>query len=187
MYHKVIEMFGARVNWLLDAEAPSSTIESIITTFGRGAPVVDTLMLIYPHTAREKVAREFLDTKKKLLPPVAPAYCGRTKRITEFGELVAHFEARVSKDELERNKRRDVGIREILYDHQVHQSDIYTQARLRLFIEFLYGYVAYPHAFEIKRKNPIQDEFGVALIGWAQVMMFADPAGPSVVLYDGPL
>lgn len=187
MHRKVIEMFGARVNWLLDAEAPSSTIESIVTTFGRGAPVVDTLMLIYPHTAREKVAREFLDSKKKLLPPVAPAYEGRTKRITEFDVLVAHFEACVSKYELDRNKRCDEGIREILYDHQVHQSDVYTQARLRLFIEFLYGYVAYPHAFVINRSKPLQDEYGVTVMGWAKVTMFADPSGPSVVLYDGPL
>ena len=131
MRHKVIEMFGARVDWLLDAEAPSSTIEAILCTFGRSAPVVDTLMLIYPHTARERVARDLLDTHNKLHPPVAPAYIGkqRTKRIADFDTLAAHFGGTLPKYELERIRRWGDGVREIIYDHLDAPSDNYLQSQ----------------------------------------------------------
>lgn len=187
MYPKVIEMFGARVNWLLDTEAPSTTIESIVSTFGRSAPVIDTLMLLYPFTAREKVARDFLDTRNKLLPPVAPVYEGKTKRLTEFADLEAHFSATVNKAELERNRRWGSGLREILYDHRVHPSDMYLQARLRLFTEFLFGYVARPHAFTVVLKPEEADQYGVVTTGWVTVTLHSDPAGPSFAIYNGPI
>jgi len=188
MRHKVIEMFGARIDWLLDAEAPSSTIEAILNTFGRGAPVVDVLMLVYPHTARERVARDLLDTKSKLLPPVAPAYIGRhrTKRIDDFDTLCAHFGGTLPKYELERIRRWGDGVREIIYDHLDAPSDNYLQSRLRLFLEFMFGYVCYPHAFDITI-TPKTTENGVVRTGWAKLTLFADPAGPSFDIYDGPL
>lgn len=188
MRHKVIEMFGARVDWLLDAEAPSSTIEAILNTFGRSASTVDVLMLMYPYTARERVARDLLDTKNKLLPPVAPAYIGRqrSKRITDFDTLCAHFGGTLPKYELERINRFGDGLREIIYDHLDAPSDNYMQSRLRLFLEFMFGYVSYPHAFDVTI-TPKSRESGVMQIGWAKIVLYADPAGPNFPLYDGPL
>ena len=188
MRHKVIEMFGARIDWLLDAEAPSSTIEAILNTFGRSASVVDVLMLVYPHIARERVARDLLDTKNKLLPPVAPAYIGkqRTKRIADFDALCDHFGGTLPKYELERINRWGDGVREIIYDHLDAPSETYLQSRLRLFLEFMFGYVCYPHAFDISI-TPKSTENGVVKVGWAKIVLYADPAGPSFAIYDGPL
>lgn len=188
MRHKVIEMFGARVDWLLDADAPSSTIETILNTFGRSATTVDVLMLLYPYTARERVARELLDTKKKLLPPVAPFYIGkhRTKRIEDFDTLRDHLGGTLPKYELDRINRWGDGVREIIYDHLDSPSDNYLQSRLRLFLEFMFGFVCYPHAFDISI-TPKTRENGVVKVGWAKIELYADPAGPNFSIYDGPL
>jgi hypothetical protein len=188
MRHKVIEMFGARVNWLLDAEAPSSTIESILNTFGRSATTVDVLMLIYPYNVRERVSRYLLSTCNKLLPPAAPAYIGRhrSQRIEDFETLRTHFDALHLKHEIERSRCWGEGVREILHDNSETLSETYLQARLRLFLEFMFGYVCYPHAFEIN-VTPESSRSGAVTVGWAKVTLYADPAGPSFAIYDGPL
>lgn len=189
MQSKVTEMFGARVFWLLDPEAPSETIEGILTTFGRPASVVDTLMLLYPYVAREKVARDLLDTMKKQQKLAAPQYTCKAPRCSTFDDVVAKFNPDVTAVyERQRRARWEEGVREILTDNRDRPSDTYMQARLRLFFEFIYGYVPMPHAFTVRiTPHPRRElNLGVELTDMVEVVMFADPAGPSLVVYSGP-